>query len=209
MELFKHKFLTDYKQLEQPITAQAGYEYIVASNGIFLRAANRFFEAILPLRLLPRSMFIRGLLAAYSPKENGTYDTHKFKMFRKIPRVIYDELIRQAKTDEDNEQFFQVHYAPEKGFEIIKPQQKGNEASVKFESNQTNVFLEVHTHPFMRAFFSTIDDSDNQEFRLYAVIGYPNEKMPPMTIRLGIYGYFMNLDIEDIFDIFEEEKNEN
>jgi len=43
------------------------------------------------------------------------------------------------------------------------------------------------------------DNEDEQGFRIYGVIGNMTRR-PQVRLRVGIYGYFYELDFEDVFD---------
>ena len=45
----------------------------------------------------------------------------------------------------------------------------------------------------MDAFFSDIDDRDEQGFKLYGVYSVINGKCSDYIIRLSVYGYYLNI----------------
>ena len=60
--------------------------------------------------------------------------------------------------------------------------------------------LDIHSHvgggpPH----FSAIDDHDEQGFCLYVVVGDLRNLCPTVELRLGVYGYFMPLEKEEVF----------
>ena len=59
---------------------------------------------------------------------------------------------------------------------------------------------EFHSHGGHSAFFSAIDDRDEQGFRIYGVVGRLDSPTPELTLRVGIYGHFAPLDWSQVFD---------
>jgi len=51
----------------------------------------------------------------------------------------------------------------------------------------------------MKAFFSMTDNVDEQGLRLYMVVGKLNSLFPEAKLRVGVYGYFAPIRMEDIF----------
>jgi hypothetical protein len=64
--------------------------------------------------------------------------------------------------------------------------------------------MDIHSHTGeMPAEFSFIDNIDEQGFKLYAVAADTGSDAPPVTIRLGVYGYFLELGIEEVFEGYD------
>ena len=61
--------------------------------------------------------------------------------------------------------------------------------------------MDIHSHGHMDAFFSCTDDSDEKGLRLYVVVGRLDTLLPEVEIRLGVYGYFIPLSVEEVFDV--------
>ncbi|MBA7674378.1 hypothetical protein ES703_82592 [subsurface metagenome] len=79
------------------------------------------------------------------------------------------------------------------------PSQSQTAASVTYETLPDTV-LDIHSHTSsVPPHFSGIDDHDEQGFCLYAVVGDLRNLFPTVELRLGVYGYFMPLEKEDIF----------
>lgn len=85
------------------------------------------------------------------------------------------------------------------------PPQQVSGAMVKFlrdpelESRYLLV-MDIHSHNSMPAFFSGIDDDDEQEDRLYGVIGCVHQRIPHFEFRMGVAGRFLALDGRQLFD---------
>ena len=75
----------------------------------------------------------------------------------------------------------------------------GTAGSLSYEPVQGHV-AEFHSHGRMRAFFSATDDRDEQGFRIYGVVGQVDQAAPRIALRVGIYGHFQELRLEDVFE---------
>jgi PRTRC genetic system protein A len=61
--------------------------------------------------------------------------------------------------------------------------------------------MDIHSHGHMKAWFSGTDNTDEQGLRLYMVVGRLDTLLPEVELRLGVYGYFIPLSVEDVFDV--------
>jgi PRTRC genetic system protein A len=61
--------------------------------------------------------------------------------------------------------------------------------------------MDIHSHGSMKAFFSFTDDRDEQGLRLYMVVGRLDTLLPEVELRLGVYGYFATLNIDEVFGV--------
>jgi hypothetical protein len=90
----------------------------------------------------------------------------------------------------------------EKKWKVIKPRQIADENSVHpvdpFDPAGAAALMDVHSHNTMEPFFSTEDDKDETGFRIFAVFGLLDTQ-PSLMARIGIYGYYWQLDASDVF----------
>jgi len=161
------------------------YDYILASNGLFIRAENPLIKAAVSISPVE----VRGL----KPLEERIELVHG-----KIPRRLYDLSLSVLVAGSDREQYLAITW--EDGYRLRLPEQQRNSASVTYESLPSRV-MDIHSHGGMEAFFSYTDNTDEQGLRLYMVVGRLDTLLPEVQIRLGIYGYFAPLSIEEIFDV--------
>jgi PRTRC genetic system protein A len=96
----------------------------------------------------------------------------------------------------DREQYLAITWEEE--YRLRMPAQDRNGASVKYEKLPYSV-MDIHSHGHMDAFFSCTDDSDEKGLRLYMVIGKLDTLLPEVEIRLGAYGYFAPISLEEVF----------
>ena len=160
------------------------YDYVMAGNGLFVRAQGPLLGAmvcIAPAR-------VRGLM----PLEEKVELTKG-----RIPRYIEHLAIRILTTDRYREQFLAVTWDGE--YRLEEPPQEGSRGGVTYV-RLPNTVMDIHSHGDMRAFFSWTDNRDEQGLRLYMVVGRLDTLIPEIDIRLGVYGYFAPLLIEDVFE---------
>lgn len=172
-------------KLKQPINSIVGYEYIIASNGVFVRAENDFFKVCFQIS----ECEIRNLFECeeYFVMKKG-----------KMPTDIYEALkLKIENENTEKEKFLQVIYKDGE-YTVFIPEQKGTWTAVKYESKEQDVILEVHSHPEMSAFFSEIDNQDEKGFRLYGVCSVIDGKAEEFIFRISVYGYYKMLPYYDI-----------
>ncbi|MDO8751045.1 MAG: Mov34/MPN/PAD-1 family protein [Dehalococcoidia bacterium] len=163
------------------------YNYVMAENGLWLEARNDLLEA----RVLLADAEIRGL----APLEPRLVLKHG-----RIPSTIWKWLAHICALAYPNEFFGALTWVPDGSYGWSLPVQTSSRASVRFTPVERAV-LEVHSHPDMSAFFSSIDDADEQAFKLYAVLGWGGQTgRKEVHIRLGIYGYFVDVPWGQVFE---------
>jgi PRTRC genetic system protein A len=184
-----------HKRDPLPPNDALAYQYILAGNGVFIRAEARFFDALLPVA----PCTVRGLapLRQY------------FQL--KIPRIPAQLLstilidARRARRptgdqaeNELNEVLYQFHHHG-RTVQVKKPPHRATGVSVTAAgSSDPAVFCDLHSHGNMRAFWSRTDDADEQSARVFAVIGKLDTE-PEIRLRVGLYGYWRPLPVTAVF----------
>ena len=161
------------------------YNYILAGDGLFIRAENPLIKGTLCIS----PVNIRGL----APLDKQIELVHG-----KIPRRLYDLALSVLMAGSDREQYLAITWENE--YRLRMPGQERNGASVQYETLPSSI-MDIHSHRRMDAFFSNTDDSDEKGLRFYAVVGRLDTLLPEVELRLGVYGYFAPLSIEDIFNV--------
>ncbi len=173
-----------------PVNDALAYQYILAGNGVFIRAETRFFEAHIPVTHCQ----VRGLAMLKS----------YFRL--KVPRMPANLLVtiltdaRRARRPDGclNEAFYQFHHQG-KTVQVKKPGQYATVTSVLASGGrEDDIICDLHTHGNMPAFWSTTDDKDEQGCQLYAVVG-KLDTVPEIRLRLGLYGYWLPLPVTAVF----------
>lgn len=177
---------------KRPLAANnaLAYQYLLAGNGVFIRADTRFFAAMLPVS----NCIVRGLL----PLET------RFDLYvPRIPAHLLDTVLADACSARRpdggfNEVLYQFHHDGH-FIRVKKPAQKGTAKAVAATTmDEAAILCDLHSHGKMPAFFSQTDNADEGGARLYAVIGKVDTE-PEMLLRVGVYGYWMSLPITAVF----------
>ena len=161
------------------------YDYILAKNGLFIRAQNPLIKGVVCISPVD----IRGL---YPLKEKVEL------VHGKIPQHLYDLSLSVFMSSSDREQYLAVTWEDE--YRLRMPGQERSGARVKYESLPASV-MDIHSHGTMTPFFSWTDDQDEQGLKLYMVVGRLDTLLPEVELRLGVYGYFVPLCLEEVFDV--------
>ncbi len=161
------------------------YNYIMAGNGVFLHADNEHLEAMVQIARVK----IRGLgpLTPFVVLQHG-----------KIPATIFADSLRQMGLNISRELYLAVVW--ENGaYSLRVPDQEASGAHVTY-LQLPNKVLDLHSHPTFSGRFSGVDNQDEIGFQLYGVIGHVDKLIPEYTFRVGVYGHFYEMRLEDIFD---------
>ena len=159
------------------------YDYIVASNGVFIDAESPLMAARIPVA----DCEIRGL-APIETKVTLTYGS--------IPQRFFDLALNLFLTDISSEHY--VAIVGDAGYRFYIPVQDKSAGSVVYEV-ESSVILEMHSHGRMGAWFSATDNHDEAGMKLYGVVG-KLDATPIVKLRVGVYGYFHELSWKDVFD---------
>jgi PRTRC genetic system protein A len=160
------------------------YDYILAGNGVFIRAENHLIKAT--VNIVEAS--VRGI----PPLQQSMKLSHG-----RIPRRIYDLALSTLMADPYREQLAIIAW--DEGYRLKVPQQEVGECRIRYQT-LSNTVLEFHSHGLMEVFFSTTDDRDEQGLCLYAVAGRLDRLIPDVSMRLGVYGYFAPVRFSEVFD---------
>ena len=187
-----------------PANNALAYQYILAGNGLFIRAETHFFEAILPIA----SCTVRGL---------ASLRRHFRLKVPRIPARLLDTILTDARRARQpggglNEVLYQFHHHGQT-VQVKKPAQQATAVSVSTtEGNDKCILCDLHSHGNMRAFFSQTDNADEQAAKVYAVIG-KLDSVPEIRLRVGVYGYWMALPLTAVFtdsgpfkDVYQEQQ---
>lgn len=172
------------------------FEYLIAGNGIFLRARRRGIEVLLPISspcelvgLLPLAPYVDSPYPLVGP-ELVTY--------------LFDRA--RAQTEDGvhyEERLFYLLWRDQR-WEVFEPEQEQRSGRVepidKGLAARLGVFAEAHSHHTMSAFFSTTDDSDEKWFGIYAVLGHVTTR-PEIRTRVVVDGYQWQCPAEVLFDL--------
>jgi len=121
---------------------------------------------------------------------------------------LFDQFMAKTEMSHSTlEAFVQIFWNREtKEYFIHVPEQIVSVVSVNYINTQeimdSHLFvMDIHSHNGMSAFFSGIDDRDEQSTRLFGVVGRMNDEWPQASFRMGVGGNYHYLDILDVFDL--------
>ena len=179
-----------------PIQA-AMYEYVVASNGVFVRGRRTGLRVMLPVMAGPPTP-LRGLV----PVEPFVQLDHP-----RVPAELADEMLDTALAAKDDdlkpvEALFHLTWDAS-GSRLEVPAQERSATNVRpvghAPSYETAV-VEVHSHHGMTACFSPTDDADETGFRIFGVLGEIYTR-PTLRVRVGLYGHYWEIPATWVFQL--------
>jgi len=179
-----------HKRHPLPANDALAYQYVLAGNGIFVRAETRFLSALVPAA----TCTVRGLPLLRS---------HFRLLVPRIPAFLLNTILADARRVRRpdnglNEVLYQFHYHGQR-VQVRKPPQQPNAATVLATgTGEMSVLCDLHSHGNMSAFFSQTDNADEQGIRLYAVTGRL-DTYPEIRLRVGVYGYWLPLPVTAVF----------
>ena len=159
------------------------YNYITASNGLFIEAENSLISARIPIV----DCCVRGL----APIEKRIS-----LLYGSIPQRFFDLALSMFLSDIHTEHYIAV--AGDAGYHFYVPVQDKSAGSVVYEAGK-DIVLEMHSHGEMGAGFSGKDNDDEAGLKLFGVVGNLGRK-PVVKLRIGVYGYFHELSWNEVFD---------
>ncbi|KKN86988.1 hypothetical protein LCGC14_0262570 [marine sediment metagenome] len=159
------------------------YNYIMASNGIFIEAESPLITARIPVT----ECEIRGL---------APIETKISLLYGSIPQRFFDLALNMFLADIESEHY--VAIVGDAGYHLHIPVQDKSAGGVVYEV-ESSVALEIHSHGHMGAWFSSIDNMDETGLKFYGVVG-KLDATPIVKLRIGVYGYFKNLRWSEVFD---------
>jgi PRTRC genetic system protein A len=194
--------LVDYKLVKfgenLPSHSSSIFEYLIGSNGIFVRAIRPGLEVVIPMQLFTAS--IRGL-ERIEPFVRLTPG--------RIPQQILIQMWKEsciaALAEPPLEIVFHVQHFLEQ-WQLIIPEQMQSSGKCRaieygLDSSYINAIVEVHSHNRMGAFFSGADDADEGGFRIFAVLGKVTESSAQIICRVGVYRQFWHVPADWIFEL--------
>ncbi len=192
----KHHFAFDGEELPA-VTNSKLFEYVVASNGIFVRARREGLEVSIPCGWAD----IREL----QPFTNYVQWGYP-KISKELLGNIFDGS-RWICAPKPTERLYYLHFnLSSSSWILVTPRQDAGANHVYpirtgVGSATQDAIIELHSHHHSPANFSQKDDTDEASgFRIYAVIGNIFHQ-PEIRVRVGCFGYFMDIPASEIFDL--------
>lgn len=175
------------------------FEYLMAGNGLFIRAKRREFSVCLPVC----SEVINGL-----PEVKSGIVWHK----PRIPGYIWHGILENARAGSDSIQFREDVYiifwneetcqwwwksiGTERGWARTLADDKQKEYG--------EACIELHTHPTGAIRFSSADDRDESgKFRIFGILIDVHSPNPKVRFRCGVYDYFAQIPADYLSEMPE------
>jgi hypothetical protein len=146
------------------------------------------------------SRYLQARVPVAPAQVRGLPPVHPFFALRtgRLPHDLWERIVAASCAWQETEVLLAVTLEPS-GYQLLRPAQLGGPASVAYRP-PTDAVLEVHSHRHYSARFSPTDDADEQGFRLYGVIGRLGCVRPEVALRVGVYGYFLPVPWEAVFE---------
>jgi PRTRC genetic system protein A len=180
------------EDLPLPEIGNVMYQYVVAANGLFIRAEDSRLEALVKVA----AARLTGLA--------DLFEGANLKIDR-VPGVWLRSVLASARKRMPNEAMYQFwwdgtsHNAVTRTWRCSMPAQISSPTALQFDDLGQTV-IDLHSHNSMPAFFSSTDDADEQGLRFYAVIGRIDTDQPEIRVRVGVYGHFLDVPADMVFD---------
>lgn len=173
------------------------FEYLLAGNGLFIRANRKEFSVCLPI--------FEGKISGLPLAQSGITWHHG-----RIPSHFWSEIWQNARAGSDYLQFREdvfVIYLDERSHEwgwrnISRERRFGSTIADDTGEEYAGACLEIHTHPPGAVHFSSLDDRDESgKFRLFGILVDVHSASPKIRFRCGVYEYFVPVCADDVSEI--------
>ena len=193
------KNLVTYHVHQSPVLPESNaifYQYVIAQNGVFVRAENEFVAACIKVASLDGpTTTIRGLqpLASWV----------RLKL-SKLPSALLTTALAEAQASVRSHQLDEtLSYVVWRNsrYHLIRPNdQQASPTSVVSQTVELGetVVMDMHSHGAASPYFSPTDNRDEARLRFYGVLGNVNTS-PRWLFRLGIFGYWLELSQDALF----------
>ena len=166
------------------------YDYILAGNGIFVRALKltRTGETLLRATVLVAEAEVRGLVPL-SPRLELPQG--------EVPWALWLAALRMAQLRWPDELYLAIRWNAG-GYRLEIPEQEATPGSIRYTAVQDTV-VDIHSHGKMGARFSGTDDADDQGFRVSVVVGHVDRLLNEVAARVTVYGHHGPTYVGDVF----------
>jgi PRTRC genetic system protein A len=173
-----------------PMASDLAYQFVVAANGLFIRAEDSRMEALVPVALA--SVHGLEIVEPYA----------RLKLPRVGPGFLF-AVQQSARRHLPDEAMYQFVYEPTRNaigaWRCLMPEAEASAGAVNYKDHP-NAIIDLHSHGIGSAYFSEIDDGDEQGLRFYVVIGQVDRDWPQIAVRAGVYGHMWNVPQTTIFE---------
>ena len=173
------------------------FEYLMAGNGLFVRAKRREFSVCLPLSRVR----VKGL-----PEAESKIIWNKSR----IPSTVWQEILADARFrnnfTEFKEDVFVVFWHEKSGEwrwkRISRERQRASTIADDTLDEYGEACIELHTHPDGATHFSRADDEDESgKFRIFGILTDIHSKLPKIRFRCGVYDHLIQIPADFVSEM--------
>ena len=166
------------------------YDYIMAGNGLFVRA-EKLGQGGAPL--------LRATVQVAETQVRGLAPLVESMVFPqgKPPEFHWHAFLAMAKERPSVEAYAAV-VGRDGAYHLAVPEQEVTGAHVEYQAVADTV-VDMHSHGHMGAWFSTTDNADDRGFRVSVVLGRLDMLTYEVEARVSVYGYHSQVYVGDIF----------
>ena len=179
---------------------QKPIKYVVAKSGLYEIRETEILKAV------AKPQEVKGM--QQDLKEGISMKTPK------IPYILYLKMLkflRDVYTRDSSEATIHVFWNREdKNYFLWVPKQTNGAASSNYDRDNDKEFVDLcnkhawvltaHSHPGFGGKFSSIDDRDEKDTRLFMVVGYVMKDQQDVAIRTAVNGKHVALNFYDVFE---------
>lgn len=129
-----------------------------------------------------------------------------------IPNDLWKEIIKEFSSTLERERIVQILWDKESGYSLLYPREEiASKVRINYHFSvipESVVVATIHSHTTGAAYFSKVDDRDERYTGIFGVLGTLHKK-PTWTFRVGMEGYFSQIDASQIIMMKKEFKNGN
>lgn len=166
------------------------YQYVVAANGVFVRAERPGLAVLIWIAATPQP--VRGLA-----------ELQPYCRIQRVPADVVWALHDESARALPNEILFYLLPDADTAWRVIIPEQRQTPGMCMpvdpYNPHAAQALIEAHSHQYMPAYFSPADNRDETGFKIYAVIGRIGET-PQIRARVGVYGHHYEIPAGWVFD---------
>ncbi len=181
--------LVDYLIAREGAPARRGqaYDYVLAGDGLYLVAENRYLEVRVPVA----NAQVRGLPPIYPCCTLRT---------GRLSGELWERIVATARLWSlyGREVLLAITFEESSGYRLLLPEQVVGPENITYRP-PSHVVLQIHSHRHYPARFSPTDDADEQGLCLYGVLGKLDINRPEVGLRVGAYGYFLPVPWDFVF----------
>lgn len=188
-ELIAHK-IKKAETLEE--ISAALFEYLLAGNGVFLRAKRQEFSVSLNLS----ETSVKNL-----PDEQSGVFWHKPQVSKNLWTEILLHARRQTTRGVFKEDVYVIFWSDEKSGWSWRRVSRERTACSTIADDSLDEYkracIELHTHPAGAIHFSPMDDRDESgKFRIFGILIDAEGSEPRMRFRCGVYEHFIEIPFD-------------